>query len=360
MAGARSIAFSVSQTVPPSRLRASYHAGDESIALSAVSSLLARGLLIWLVASSSLAYAWPSALWDPFLASKPHLKLLIVVTMVAIGLMLPRNEVDTVLERWRRVIGGTAIQYAVMPLLAWGMAGLFGLQGDLYVGAILVGCVPGAMASNVLTLNAGGNASYSVSLTTTATILSPLAVPLALGLTLQAWNQESISILGKSALFMFLTVVIPVVVGHAIGRFTPRYGDTYRQVGPIIANLSILWIIAVIVAANRATLGVVPMTLLGCLLTVNLLGYASGWFGSRFLKLDEAEAKALTLEVGMQNAGLGATLASHLFPDRPQTALAAALYTFGCMLTGTILARSWGHLSRNRASSDSSARLDAE
>ena len=52
------------------------------------------------------------------------------------------------------------------------------------IGVILVGCVPGAMASNVLTLAARGNTSYSVSLTTSATLLSPLIVPFALWLTL--------------------------------------------------------------------------------------------------------------------------------------------------------------------------------
>jgi BASS family bile acid:Na+ symporter len=60
------------------------------------------------------------------------------------------------------------------------------------------------------------------------------------------------------------------------------------------------------------------------------------------LRLDEPMRRALILEIGMQNAGLGTTLASKLFRDQPGAMIPSALYTFGCMLTGTILAWYWG------------------
>ena len=62
------------------------------------------------------------------------------------------------------------------------------------------------------------------------------------------------------------------------------------------------------------------------------------------MRLREPMRRALTLEVGMQNAGLGAALATHLFPDREAVAMAPALYTFGCMLTGTILSQIWNRM----------------
>ena len=58
------------------------------------------------------------------------------------------------------------------------------------------------------------------------------------------------------------------------------------------------------------------------------------------MRLPETMRRALTIEIGMQNAGLGTTLAMGLFADE-RIALPAALYTFGCMFTGTILARAW-------------------
>jgi BASS family bile acid:Na+ symporter len=71
------------------------------------------------------------------------------------------------------------------------------------------------------------------------------------------------------------------------------------------------------------------------------MGYCCGQFGGKLLKLSPGMKRALTLEVGMQNAGLGATLASELFPANPSVAIAPAFYTFFCMFTGTILAWYW-------------------
>ena len=301
--------------------------------------MLERLLLLWLTVLSGIALWWPSGWPDPFVATASWLAGVIVLTMFAIGLMLPRDEVHQVIKRWPLVLGGTAIQYTAMPALAYFTARLFGLEGDFLIGAILVGCVPGAMASNVLTLNAHGNASYSVSLTTAATLLSPIAVPIALGLTFGVWSGKHLEVIANSAWFMLLVVVLPVVGGHLLGRSLPRHEALFRQVAPKIANLAILWIIAVVVALNRKWLVDVPAALLVALLVVNLGGYLAGFLGGRVLRLPPSMQKALTLEVGMQNAGLGATLATHLFPDNTATAIAPALYTFGCMLTGTVLAR---------------------
>ena len=137
--------------------------------------MVQRFLLPLLVLTSLLAYFWPAGWIDPFSKeiSSYYLDWLIVVTMFSIGLMLPRDELDQVARRWKTVLGGVLVQYATMPLLALGCGLLFQLEGDYLLGMVLVGCVPGAMASNVLTINARGNASYSVSLTTVATLLSP-------------------------------------------------------------------------------------------------------------------------------------------------------------------------------------------
>ena len=79
--------------------------------------------------------------------------------------------------------------------------------------------------------------------------------------------------------------------------------------------------------------------LLGDLLMINVIGYSEGYAGGLGLRLPEPMRRALTLEIGMQNAGLGATLAGTYFSA--EAAIPAALYTFGCMFTGTILARIW-------------------
>jgi len=280
---------------------------------------------------------WCSTLPDPFVATEGiHLKILFGVTMFAIGWMLPRDEIDQVVRRWPTVFGGTFVQYAAMPLLAYAAASLFGFEGDTRVGIVMIGCVPGTMASNVLTLVARGNVSYSLSLTTMATLLAPLLVPTVLWFAL----GERVAIPGRS---IFLTlcamVVLPVLAGHGFGRWQPGLAPLAKRIGPLIANGTILWIIAVVVAKNREGLQAVDTRLVTALLSINVFGYMAGTFGAIALGLPSGMRRALTLEIGMQNAGLGSVLAATYFG--PAAALPAALYTFGCMFTGTLLARMW-------------------
>jgi BASS family bile acid:Na+ symporter len=302
-----------------------------------------RTLLFWLIVISALAFWWPSgsagsSYWfDPFLASKPGLNWLFALTMLAIGSLLPPDEVRQLARRWPAVLAGTAVQYTAMPLLAWLVSGWFGLEGPVRIGVLIAGCVPGAMASNVLTLMARGNVSYSVSLTTSATLLSPLAVPLALRLAIGS-SHDSFPALELIWQLCWM-VVLPVLVGYSLARLWHSWAGWAQRLGPMIANLAILWIIAVTVAANRETLLAMRSAFLVALLSLNLGGYLAGYLAGEAMRLPPPMVRALTLEIGMQNAGLGAVLAMRLFG--PQAAVAPACYSFGCMLTGTILAAVW-------------------
>lgn len=302
---------------------------------------LERFLLVWLTLLGVVAYYWtewlPNAA-DPFVSSAGYLKYLFAVTMFAIGSILPRDEVEQVFRRWPTVLGGTAIQYLSMPLLAYGFGRLFGLPDELMIGVVIVGCVPGAMASNVLTMVARGNVSYSLSLTTSATIFSPLVVPIVLWLALRQWVSVNVVEEGWKLCWM---VVLPVVLGHLLSRRFPKWYALARALGPIVANFTILWIIAVVVAKNREQLPNLDFRLPLALLLVNLGGYATGFFGSRVLRLPDPMRRALTLEIGMQNAGLGTILAMGLFGENSIPTIPPALYTFGCMFTGIIVARLW-------------------
>ncbi|HBJ33511.1 MAG TPA: hypothetical protein DDZ51_01885 [Planctomycetaceae bacterium] len=312
--------------------------------------MLQRFLLLWLILLSLVAYFWPSiasSAYDPFTATKTYglLMPIIGVAMFAIGCLLPPDEVKRLPKLWPTVLGGTAIQYSVMPLLAWSVGNALNLEPDLLTGVIMVGCVPGAMASNILTLAARGNVSYSISLTTSANLFSPLVVPLVLASALGV-SQGLAQHFDKVQVFreLILSVVGPVLLGYFVCRKVQIIETIMTRVGPWIANGTILWIIAVVVGLNRDKLGSATPLLLVALMMINLLGYTAGWLGGLAMRLPTPMRRALTLEVGMQNAGLGTGLILTLFPDHPAAAIPTAAYTFGCMLTGTVLANVWSNI----------------
>lgn len=141
-------------------------------------------------------------------------------------------------------------------------------------------------------------------------------------------------------------VVLPVVAGHLLSRRFASWYAAARLVGPVVANLTILWIIAVVVAGNRDKLLQLDAWLLPALLLLNLGGYLAGLLGSFALRLSDPMRRALTLEIGMQNAGLGTVLATDLFGKDSPSSIPPAIYTFGCMFTGIIVARLWAEFGR--------------
>lgn len=299
-----------------------------------------RSLLFWLVVTSGIALCWPvgSLGFDPFLATPMLLWSLIVVTMFSLGTLVDPQELGPLREKPWWVMLGVLVQLTVMPLAAWLVTRVIELDDELAAGVILVGCVPGAMASNVLTSTARGSVAYSVSLTSVATILSPLTVPGVLWLVSGIEAEHS---LATASIRLAVLVVLPTVGGYLLARKFNAIRSHASRWSPRIASIALLWIIAAVVAANRQRLAGVGVMLVVALLAINLVGYAAGYGAGALLRLPAGYRRALTLEVGMQNAGLGTALASSLYGASTIATIPTAAYTFGCMLTGTILAVFW-------------------
>ena len=306
-------------------------------------TLVLRSLLFWLVLSSGIALVWPAERWgwDPFVISPALLWSLIVITMFCLGTLVRSDELRPLRTRPWWVALGLAAQVAVMPAAAWLVTQIVPMSSELAAGVILVGCVPGAMASNVLTNAAGGSVAYSVSLTTVATLLSPITVPTALWILADVQTEPSLMNPTQTSVSLFLKVVLPTVVGYLIAQrsdFVKRHSDRWAS---SVASIALLWIIASVVAGNRSRLVDIGWLLAIALAAINVIGYAGGFLTASAAGLPDRFRRALTLEVGMQNAGLGTVLAVSLYGEHTVATIPTAAYTFGCMLTGTVLAVTW-------------------
>jgi BASS family bile acid:Na+ symporter len=301
------------------------------------------GVLAGLVASSTLAFVWPTITdsFDPFALPANALLTLVAMTMFCLGLVVKDHELTELRQRPLTVFLGVLVQCTLMPALAWLVVWTLELQGPLSYGVMLCGCVPGAMASNVLTMTARGNVSYSVSLTSVATLLSPVTVPIALTIVAGLETGSDVFKPAKMATTLLLTVVIPVIAGYLTKRRVSAVRRSAESIAPQVATVALLWIIASVVAGNRDRLSQVAISLIVGLLVMNLLGYIGGYAVGRVARMPRAMRRALTLEVGMQNAGLGTALAASLLGGDSLAQIPTAAYTFGCMLTGTFVAAVW-------------------
>lgn len=299
-------------------------------------------MALWTLLGALLAYLQPG--W--FILFADVYQLLFAITMFALGVVLEPEELRTTLREPRQVGLGLLTQYTLMPALGFAAALLSGLPEPIALGLIVVACAPGAMASNVIVYLAGGAVAYSVALTMVATLLSPVLTP-----TLVDWLGGAfmdIPFWGMMRTIM-LTVVIPLFLGMWLRRFLGRLLPVARELAPGIAALSIIIICSYAVAANAPRINSVLQSsdggvLIAAVIGINALGYLGGYLLARLYRFDRRHRVALSIEIGMQNAGLGVVLALKHFSA--ETALPAALFAFWCVLTAAMLSfwlRRQGH-----------------
>jgi BASS family bile acid:Na+ symporter len=286
--------------------------------------LIANNLAPLTLLGAAVAYLYPPA----FLWAKPWFASLFAVTMFALGTVLDPAELKQTLREPGRIGLGVLTQYTVMPLLAFTAAVLGGLSPELALGLVIVGSAPGAMASNVIVYLAGGALAYSIALTTVATLLSPLITPVLvkwLGgvfLPIDVWGLVKTII---------LTVLLPLLVGMAVRRILRTRTSLAVAWAPPVSTLAIVLICSYAVAVNQERIAQLGVQLFLLVVLVNALGYAAGWVLGGLYRFDYPRRIALTIEIGMQNAGMGVVLAlAHFTPD---TALPGALFAVWCILT---------------------------
>lgn len=292
-----------------------------------------RFYALWVVLFGILAFAVPA----PFLYIKPGMTWFFALTMFGIGVTLEAANFKRIAQQPLIVLIGCTAQFTLMPLGAFVLSALLGLPPDVAVGLILTGSAPGAMASNVMCYIARADTAYSVSLTTVSTLLAPVLTP---GLTLLlAGTRLDVSFWVMFANVCY-TVVLPLLAGFAVRALLRSRLEPVLAVFPALSATFIAVICAVVIAANRDFLPqVTAMTLAACVI-LNLYGLASGYGVARAFNMTLARRRTLSIEIGMQNAGLGVVLALKHIGD--EAAIPAAIFVFVCIITASALPLLWG------------------
>ncbi len=280
-------------------------------------------VLVGILLGAVVAFRWPEGvLW-----MRPALQPAFAVTMFFVGTLVQREQVQAFLATPSRAVSGLLAQYTIMPLTAWAFSLLFE-DPILRTGIVLVGCMPGAMASNVMTVLFGGDLMLSVTLTTLATLLCPIVLGLWLPLLADTRVDVPIARMVWNAAWM---VMLPVAAGVTLRSLRERVPRGWDRLATGLASVAIVLIILVVVAANRMQLAQLSPALALAMLALNLAGYALALSAARVLRWPPAQRRTLVIEVGMQNAGLGSVLAlAHL---GEAGAVPSAFYTALCVIT---------------------------
>ncbi len=289
---------------------------------------------LWVVLFSGIA------LWQPeaFVWLKAYIPWMLGIIMFGMGMTMTAADFKGVMQSPKAVLIGAAAQFMVMPGLAYALCKIFALAPEIAVGVILVGCCPGGTASNVITYMAKGNTALSVACTSVSTLIAPLLTPAVFYLLASQW----IEINALSMLASILQVVLfPIALGLIARSLFRRQVEAYVQVMPLISVAAIVAIVAAIIGGSKGQILQSGLLILGIVMLHNGLGYLLGFWASRLFRLPYADCKAVAIEVGMQNSGLGVALAAAHFAASPLTALPSAIFSLWHNISGPALASYW-------------------
>ena len=206
-----------------------------------VSNIIGR-YMAWIVLFiAALALFLPrTCLW----IETSWINYLLMIVMFGMGLTMKLSDFAVVFKRPRDVIIGCLAQFIVMPLLAFLLGKLFGLNNELLVGVVLVGTCPGGTSSNVVTFLSKGDTAMSVGMTSINTLLAPLLTP---ALTYM-YLRTSVSVDVKAMFISIIQVVIiPIGLGLIINRFLGKYTEKIVDILPTVSVTAICLIVAAVV-----------------------------------------------------------------------------------------------------------------
>lgn len=266
--------------------------------------------------------------------------LIIGVIMVSMGLTLTTKDFKILAQRPLDICIGAAAQYLIMPFLAWGISQLLQLPDAIALGLILVGCCPGGVSSNIMSYLCGGDVAFSVGMTTVSTLLSPVMTPLLVAFLA---SGTKITIEG---LPMFVSIIETVILPIAVGFFLnyvwgkKKAFQELQKVMPGIAVLGLACVVGGVISSQGANFFTSGVVIFAAVLLHNGLGYLLGYGAGKMTGMNTAKKRTISIEVGMQNAGLATNLATTTaqFASAPQSAVICAVSCVWHSISGTLIA----------------------
>ena len=263
------------------------------------------------------------------------------IIMLTMGLTLTTDDFRILAQRPFDVLIGTCAQFFIMPAVAWLLVHVWHLNAPLALGILLVGCCPGGVSSNIMSYLCHGDVAFSVGMTCASTLLAPVMTPLLMQIT--AGEIIHIDAVGMFINILIVTI-IPVAIGCALNKIYSRKAcfPTIQSLMPGISVTCLAIIVGGVISTVHDDLLEGGVMLFFWTFAVvfchNSLGYLLGWLAGRAAGFNTAKKRTISIEVGMQNAGLATVLASNFFAAQPLAVLPCAISCAWHSISGTILA----------------------
>ncbi|MEH6346923.1 MAG: bile acid:sodium symporter family protein [Bermanella sp.] len=262
------------------------------------------------------------------------------IIMLGMGLSLKLSDFKLVASKPKAVALGLLAQMLMLPAMAYIIVLALDLQGALAMGLLILALCPGGTTSNLYTYLAKGDIALSVTLTSVVSLLAPFIVPfmivIFMGLVMGEGQQIELPIL-KTIIQLVIITIIPIALGMIINHYKPRFSAQAENPVKIFSVLFLLLIVIGIVAKNINHMADYFSQAGVAALVLNVSCMVVGYAIAKFAKLNEAQSKAISIEVGFQNGTLAIVIALTLLQNT-EMAIAATCYSLIMFVTGAIFA----------------------
>lgn len=315
--------------------------------LQSVSRWLANYTSLFIIGIAVLTFFWPHVF--DWVRGNTQTVILGII-MLTMGLTLTTEDFKILAHRPLDIFIGACAQFIIMPCLAYFLVHAWHLDPALALGILLVGTCPGGVSSNIMSYLCHGDVAFSVGMTCASTILAPVMTPMLMKIT--AGEIIHIDAVGMFTNILIVTI-LPVAIGCALNYFYSNR-PSFPKIQSVMPGVSVTCL-AMIVGGVISTVhdDLVSRGLMLFLWTFvvvfchNSLGYLLGWGAGRLAGFNTAKKRTISIEVGMQNAGLATVLASNFFASQPLAVLPCAISCAWHSISGTILAGiylKWDHM----------------
>ena len=269
---------------------------------------------------------------------------ILAVVMFSIAIDLKPGDFRALARAPKPLAVGLVSQFVVLPVLTFLLVLVVQPQASVALGLMLVAACPGGNISNFITHRAGGNPALSVSMTGVATVGAILLTPLNIAFwgslygpsaeILRATEIDPVRI----AVTVGLMLVLPLVLGVTLNARRPGVTARLRRPLQWLSMAIFVGFVAVALAANWTQFLAYAGGIAGLVVLHNALalsgGYATAWLAG----LSAFDRRAVTIETGIQNSGLGLVLIFGFFGGLGGMDVVAAFWGIWHAISGIALA----------------------
>lgn len=314
--------------------------------LKTLSKVLSNRASMFVIATAVITFFFPQL----FVWVKGNTQTIILgIIMLTMGLTLTPDDFRMLAKRPLDILIGTVAQFTIMPLVAFALAWAFTripalapYSTAITIGIVLVGCCPGGVSSNIMSFLCKGDVAYSVGMTCVSTLLAPVMTPL-LVLWL-AGAKVDVDAIGMFKQILIVTI-IPIAIGFMLNLWL-GHKEVFKDFQACMPGVSVTCLAIIVggvvttvhdpLVENGLTLFLFTFAIVFC---HNCTGYLLGYLAGSVFHFPTAKKRTISIEVGMQNAGLGTNLATTFFiASNPLAVVPCAISCAWHSISGTILA----------------------